>query len=95
MGLGVPFNIASYALLTCMVAHVTGLRPGEFIHNFGDAHVYRNHITQLKEQLSRTPRPFPKLTIRRQVSSIDAFCADDFELIGYTPHGKIQMDMAV
>jgi len=95
MGLGVPFNIASYALLTCMVAHVTGLQPGEFIHNLGDAHVYRNHVTQLKEQLTRTPRPFPTFTIRRQVSSIDDFCADDFELSGYNPHGKIRMDMAV
>jgi len=95
MGLGVPFNIASYALLTRMVAHVTGLQPGEFIHNLGDAHVYRNHITQLREQLTRAPRAFPALTIRRQVSSIDDFRPDDFELSGYTPHGKIQMDMAV
>jgi len=95
MGLGVPFNIASYALLTRMVAHVTGLRPGEFIHNLGDAHVYKNHVLPLKEQLTRTPRPFPRLAIRRQVASIDDFRADDFELTGYNPHGKIQMDMAV
>jgi len=95
MGLGVPFNIASYALLTLMVAHITGLQPGEFIHNLGDAHVYLNHVTQLKEQLTRTPRLFPTLTIRRQVSCIDDFHADDFELSGYNPHGKIQMDMAV
>jgi len=95
MGLGVPFNIASYSLLTRMVAHLTGLQPGEFIHNLGDAHVYRNHVTQLKEQLTRIPRPFPTLTIRRQINSIDDFRADDFELSGYCPHGKIQMDMAV
>ena len=95
MGLGVPFNIASYALLTCMVAHVTGLRPGEFIHTLGDAHVYRNHVTQLKEQLTRTPRPFPTLTISRKITNIDDFCASDFELKGYNPHGRIQMQMAV
>jgi len=95
MGLGVPFNIASYSLLTRMVAHVTGLQPGEFIHNLGDAHVYHNHVTQLTEQLTRSPRPFPTLTIRRQVSSIDDFCADDFELHDYNPHGRIKMDMAV
>jgi thymidylate synthase len=95
MGLGVPFNIASYALLTRMVAHVTGLQPGEFIHTIGDAHVYLNHVSQLKEQLGREPRPFPTLRISQLVSNIDDFTADDFELIGYQPHGKIQMKMAV
>lgn len=95
MGLGVPFNIASYALLTRMVAHITGLMPGEFILTLGDAHVYRNHVTQLQQQLTRMPRPFPTLRICREVSCIDDFCADDFELTGYSPHSKIQMEMAV
>ena len=95
MGLGVPFNIASYSLLTCMIAHVTGLKPGEFVHTLGDAHVYSNHVEPLEEQLKRTPRPFPKLYIRRSVSNVDEFRADDFELVGYNPHGKIKMEMAV
>ena len=71
MGLGVPFNIASYALLTCLIAHVCNLQPGEFIHTIGDAHVYFNHVDALKEQLKRTPRPFPKLKIKRDVDDID------------------------
>lgn len=95
MGLGVPFNIASYALLTRMIAHVTGLKPGEFVHTLGDAHVYVNHIEPLKEQLARTPRPFPKLLIRRPVAEIDDFRVEDFEVVGYNPYGKIKMDMAV
>ncbi|XP_017770668.1 PREDICTED: thymidylate synthase isoform X2 [Nicrophorus vespilloides] len=95
MGLGVPFNIASYALLTYMMAHITGLKPGEFIHTLGDSHVYMNHKEALQEQLERTPRPFPKLHIKRTVTSIDDFKFDDFELSGYNPYPKISMPMAV
>jgi dihydrofolate reductase/thymidylate synthase len=95
MGLGVPFNIASYSLLTCMMAQVCGLKPGEFIHSMGNAHVYNNHIEPLKTQLERTPRPFPLLRINPDVKDIDGFKASDFELIGYNPLGKIAMEMAV
>jgi len=95
MGLGVPFNIASYALLTVMIAHVTGLKPGEFIHTLGDAHVYCNHIEALETQLEREPREFPQLKIKRKVDNIEDFTIDDFEVIGYNPHGKIVMAMAV
>jgi thymidylate synthase len=97
VGLGVPFNIASYALLTIMVAHVTGLQPGEFIHCMGDTHIYTNHVDALKEQVQRTPRAFPKLFIRpgTQTESIDAFKVEDFELVGYEPYEKISMKMAV
>ncbi|XP_076274263.1 thymidylate synthase isoform X2 [Rhynchophorus ferrugineus] len=95
MGLGVPFNIASYALLTYMIAHVTNLKPGEFIHTLGDSHVYLNHVDALKEQLQRTPRPFPTLNIKRKVESIEDFQFDDFELIGYKPYPKLSMPMAV
>lgn len=97
VGLGVPFNIASYALLTIMIAHVTNLGPGEFIHSMGDTHIYANHKEALEEQIKRTPRPFPKLKIRpgTQRDSIDGFKFEDFELIGYEPHEKIFMKMAV
>ncbi|MBN3307387.1 TYSY synthase, partial [Amia calva] len=95
MGLGVPFNIASYALLTYMIAHITGLKTGDFVHTLGDAHVYINHIEPLKIQLQREPRPFPKLKILRQVDSIDDFRADDFEICDYNPHPVIKMQMAV
>ena len=95
MGLGVPFNIASYALLTVMVAHVCDLRPGDFVHTLGDAHVYLNHIEPLQVQLEREPRAFPTLRIKRKVTSIDDFTFDDFELTGYNPHKKIEMAMAV
>mmetsp|Transcript_64781 Transcript_64781/g.186332 ORF Transcript_64781/g.186332 Transcript_64781/m.186332 type:complete len:490 (+) Transcript_64781:89-1558(+) len=95
MGLGVPFNIASYSLLTCMVAQVCGLKPGEFIHTLGNAHVYQNHVEPLHTQLARTPRPFPTLKINPDVKDIDGFQASDFELVGYDPHKKIAMDMAV
>ena len=95
MGLGVPFNIASYALLTHMVAHVTGLKAGEFVHVIGDAHVYKNHVEPLKPQLDRVPRPFPKLNFKRQVTDIDDFKYEDFELVGYKPHKSIKMKMAV
>ncbi|KAL9244994.1 hypothetical protein vseg_018704 [Gypsophila vaccaria] len=95
MGLGVPFNIASYALLTCMIAQVCDLHPGEFIHDIGDAHVYRNHIDPLHEQLRNQPRPFPVLEINPQKKDIDSFEAADFKFIGYDPHQKIEMKMAV
>ncbi|XP_062951597.1 thymidylate synthase isoform X2 [Cynocephalus volans] len=95
MGLGVPFNIASYALLTYMIAHVTGLKPGDFVHTLGDAHIYLNHIEPLKIQLQREPRPFPKLKILRKVEAIDDFKAEDFHIEGYNPHPAIKMEMAV
>lgn len=95
MGLGVPFNIASYALLTCMIAHVCDLAPGDFIHVIGDAHVYRNHVRPLEEQLQKLPKPFPILKINPEKKDIDSFVAADFKLIGYDPHQKIEMKMAV
>ncbi|KAH9696285.1 Bifunctional dihydrofolate reductase-thymidylate synthase [Citrus sinensis] len=125
MGLGVPFNIASYALLTCMIAHVCGmyspqklvslcslhiqaellklgswmgiidLAPGDFIHVIGDAHVYRNHVRPLEEQLQKLPKPFPILKINPEKKDIDSFVSEDFKLIGYDPHQKIEMKMAV
>ncbi|KAK5781293.1 thymidylate synthase PWA37_004726 [Arxiozyma heterogenica] len=95
MGLGVPFNIASYALLTIMIAHITDMEPGEFIHTMGDAHVYRDHIDALKEQIRREPRPFPTLKINRKVDSIDDFKFEDFEICDYNPHPRIQMTMSV
>ncbi|KAJ1761158.1 hypothetical protein LPJ58_001339 [Coemansia sp. RSA 1591] len=95
MGLGVPFNIASYALLTRLIAHVTGLKPGYFVHCMGDTHIYSNHVDALKVQLQREPRPFPKLIIKRAPENLEDFTMEDLELVGYAPHGKIQMDMAV
>ncbi|XP_022944443.1 bifunctional dihydrofolate reductase-thymidylate synthase-like [Cucurbita moschata] len=95
MGLGVPFNIASYALLTCMIAHVCDLAYGDFIHVIGDAHVYRTHVRPLQEQLQKLPKPFPVLKINPEKKDIDSFVAADFELTGYDPHEKIAMKMAV
>ncbi len=95
MGLGVPFNIASYALLTRMLAQVAGLRPGEFIHVLGDAHVYKNHVEPLMEQLGREPRPFPKLTLDASIKEIDDFRMEHFSLTDYNPHAAIKMEMAV
>lgn len=95
MGLGVPFNIASYSLLTCMIAHVTDLKPGEFIHTMGDCHIYMNHVSALEEQIQRVPKRLPRLKIIRKVENIDDFVAEDFQLIGYEPHAKISMTMAV
>ncbi|RWS08225.1 thymidylate synthase-like protein [Dinothrombium tinctorium] len=95
MGLGVPFNIASYSLLTHLIAHVTGLKAYEFVHTIGDAHVYLNHLEPLKEQLKREPRSFPKLLIKRKVTSIDEFTSEDIELVGYNPHPRIIMEMSV
>lgn len=93
--LGVPFNIASYALLTLMIAHVTGLQPGDFIHSFGDAHIYLNHIEQVKLQLSREIRPLPKMELNPSVRSIFDFTYDDFTLIGYNPHPHIKGEVSV
>ena len=97
MGLGVPFNIASYALLTHMIAKVTGRKAGDFVHTIGDAHVYLNHVDALKEQLERNPRAFPKLKIKegKEYTDIDGFEYDDFEVEGYKPHKTIKMKMAV
>lgn len=95
MGLGVPFNIASYSLLTKMIAHVTGLEPGEFVHVLGDAHVYANHVEPLKEQCEREPTEFPTLKFKRDIKSIDDFTFDDFVLENYHPQKKIAMKMAV
>jgi len=93
--LGVPFNIASYALLTTMVAQVCNLVPGEFIHTFGDVHIYDNHLEQVKLQLSRTPKELPKLKLNPKITSIFDFKYEDFELIGYDPHPAIKGDVAV
>ena len=93
--LGVPFNIASYALLLMMVAHVTGLEPGEFVHTFGDAHIYRNHFDQIKEQLSREPRPLPRMVLNPEVKSIDDYKYEDFTLEGYDPWPAIKGEVSV
>jgi thymidylate synthase len=93
--LGVPFNIASYALLTTMMAHVTGLQPGEFVHTLGDVHLYSNHFAQAREQLARTPRPRPVLKLHREVTSISDFQFEDFELLNYDPHPHIKAPVAV
>lgn len=96
MGLGVPFNIASYAILTHMLAHVSDLTPGTFTHTMGDAHVYLDHVEALKVQLTRQPRDFPVLDIKRDIGgSIDGWKADDFEVKGYEPHKAIAMKMSV
>ncbi|KAL3012642.1 hypothetical protein AAZX31_06G010300 [Glycine max] len=97
MGLGIPFNIASYALLTCMIAHVCDLIPGDFIHVIGDAHIYRNHVRPLQEQLHNQPKPFPVCTLKinPKKKDIDSFVAADFKLIGYDPHQKIDMKLSV
>jgi thymidylate synthase len=93
--LGVPFNIASYALLTMMMAQVTGYKPGDFIHTYGDAHIYINHIEQVKLQLSREPRALPKMKINPAVDSIFDFKFADFELVEYNPHPHIKGKVAV
>ena len=93
--LGVPFNIASYALLTHMIAHVAGLAPGEFVHTLGDAHLYLNHLGQADEQLKRTPLPLPRLVIGRDVGSLDEFRYEDFDIVGYQAHPHIKAPVAV
>jgi thymidylate synthase len=93
--LGVPFNIASYALLTMMVAQVTGYKPGEFIHTLGDAHIYLNHLDQVKLQLTREPLPLPSLKINPLIKNIDDFTFNDFELINYQSHPHIKGEIAV
>lgn len=95
LGLGIPFNIASYALLTHMIAHVTGTEPSELIMQLGDAHIYRDHIEPLKTQLQRTPRSFPTLRFKREIDDIDAFIYDDCIVEGYQPHPNIAMKMSV
>lgn len=106
LGLGVPFNIASYSLLTILIAHVTGLEPGEFVHVMGDAHVYQDHVMPLKVQLQREPRPFPKMNIKSDftcsdknvdmmLKALESFEYDNLELIDYNPHDKIVMKMSV
>ncbi|MDD5197345.1 MAG: thymidylate synthase [Candidatus Gracilibacteria bacterium] len=91
--LGVPFNIASYALFTMMLAQVTGLQPGEFVHTFGDVHLYSNHIEQAKEQITREPKPFPKMIINTAVKNIDDFKYEDFQIEGYDPWPTLKGDI--
>jgi len=93
--LGVPFNIASYALLTMMVAQVTGLKPGTFVHTLGDAHLYANHLEQAEEQLSRDPYPLPEMRLNPAVTSLFDFKYDDFELLNYQSHARIIAPIAV
>jgi thymidylate synthase len=93
--LGVPFNIASYALLTLMVAQVCDLQPGDFVHTFGDAHLYQNHLDQAREQLSRKPYPLPSMQINPEIKDIFAFQFTDFELVGYQAHPHIKGEVSV
>ena len=95
LGLGIPFNIASYALLTYMIARVTDTEPHELIIQLGDAHVYRDHVDALKVQLSRQPRPFPTLRWARDIADIEDFTYEDFIIEGYDPHSAIAMKMSV
>lgn len=93
--LGVPFNIASYALLTLMIAHVTDLRPGVFVHTLGDAHIYNNHLEQVQRQLARSPRPLPRVTLNPDINDIFDFCWEDITLSDYEPYPAIKAPVAV
>ena len=93
--LGVPFNIASYALLTLMMAQVCDLQPGDFVHSFGDVHIYSNHFEQVKEQLSRDPKPLPKMVLNTAITSLFDFTYEDFTLINYDPHPLIKGKVAI
>lgn len=93
--LGVPFNIASYALLTMIIAHITGLQYGDFIHTFGDAHIYSNHFDQVQQQLKRSPRPFPTMILNQKISNINDFTYEDFVLEDYDPHPPIKGEVTV
>ena len=93
--MGVPFNIASYALFTMMLAQVTGLAYGDFIHTFGDAHIYNNHMDQINLQLSREPKPLPKMIINPEIKNIFEFSFKDFNLVDYEPHPHIRGSVAV
>ena len=95
VGLGVPFNIASYSLLTVMIAQVTGLQPGEFVWTGGDVHIYNNHIDPLQQQLTREPRELPRMMIADRGQDLFGFNFDDFKLVGYRPHPTIKMAIAV
>lgn len=95
MFLGVPFNIASYSLLLMMVAQITGYKAGDFVHTFGDAHIYENHFDQVRQQLKRKPKPFPKMKINPKVKNIDNFKLEDFEIIGYNPHPALKGEVTV
>ena len=93
--LGVPFNIASYSLLTLMIAQILGLKPGDFVHTLGDAHLYRNHLEQAELQLTREPRPLPQMKIKAGVASLFDFKYEDFEVVGYDPYPGIRAPVAV
>jgi thymidylate synthase len=93
--LGVPFNIASYALLTMMIAQVTRLKPGDFVHTLGDAHIYKNHMEQVKLQITREPKPLPQMLINTEINNIDMFEYDDFTLFNYESHPHIKGDIAI
>lgn len=93
--LGLPFNIASYSLLTHMIAHITNLKVGEFIHTIGDAHIYTNHIKQINKQIKRKPKELPNIKFKRDITDIDDFTFDDIELIGYKPHPHIKGKVSV
>ena len=93
--LGVPFNIASYALLTMILAKIAGYEPGEFVHTFGDVHIYENHVEQVKEQLRREPRPFPKVKIDTNVKTLDDFKPESVELMGYDPHPALKAELSI
>ena len=93
--LGVPFNIASYALLTCMIAQVCDLKPGDFVHTFGDLHLYENHLDQAREQLSRETRPLPRLELNPEIRELDKFTYEDIHLLDYNPHPPIKAPIAV